>query len=70
MRLEESAGSAAENNERFADKLDRRKLSRVVQAKGAKGWTTTDDLEHDPTKLEKIAKRLKRNKLVYSGISA
>ena len=61
---------ADENNERFVDRLDDSKLSAVVRARGAKGWTTTDDLESDPRKLEMKAKKAKRNKLVYSGISA
>ena len=45
-------------------------LAESYKLRVPKGWTTTDDLEHDPTKLEKIAKKAKRNKLVYSGISA
>ena len=67
--FEEDADAHAKN-ERFAAKLDNSKLSAVVQAKGAKGWTTTEDLEHDPAKLENVAKKVKRSKLVYSGISA
>ncbi len=66
----EETADAVEENERFVAKLDHSKLSSVVRAKGAKGWTTTEDLEHDPAKLEKIAKKAKRSKLVYSGISA
>ena len=61
---------AGENNERFADRLDGSKLSAVVRARGGKGWTTADDLDHDPAELERKARKVKRNKLVYSGISA
>jgi hypothetical protein len=61
---------AEANNERFQAEIDSRELSKVVQQKGGKGWTKVEDLEHDPKKLELEAKKVKRSKLVYSGISA
>ena len=67
--FDESADAAAENA-RFHTELDRSELSKVVQMRGGKGWTKTEDLEHDPKKLEEKAKKAKRSKLVYSGISA
>ncbi len=61
---------AKANNERFHEEISAEQLSKVVQKKGAKGWTKADDLEKDPKKLEQLAKKAKRSKLVYSGISA
>lgn len=61
---------AGESNERFAERLEDSKLSAVVQARGARGWTTAEDLDHDPAELERKARKVRRNKLVYSGISA
>eukprot|EP00605_Chrysophyceae_sp_TOSAG23-4_P001602 GSChrysophyteH1.ASY1.ANO1.1761.1 assembled CDS len=61
---------ATAKNKRFSAEIDSNELSKVVQKKGAKAWTRTEDLEHDPKKLEKLARTAKRSKLVYSGISA
>ena len=67
--FDENVDAAAENR-RFHDALSTEELSAVVRMKGGKNWTKTSDLEHDPKKLEEYAKKAKRSKLVYSGISA
>jgi hypothetical protein len=67
--FDENADAAAENR-RFHEALSAEELSAVVRRKGAKRWTTASDLERDPRKLEDMAKRAPRSKLVYSGISA
>jgi hypothetical protein len=61
---------AQRDNKRFHDALDETELSAVVRLRGAKNWTSTKDLEHDPRKLEELARKAPRSKLVYSGISA
>jgi kinesin family protein 5 len=59
---------AAENT-RFAKKINKAKMSAVVRAKGAE-WKTGEDLDVSPEALERKAKVAKRNRLVYSGLSA
>ena len=66
----DESSDAKADNERFYEEIPAELLSKVVQKKGAKGWTKAGDLEKDPKKLEQLAKKAKRSKLVYSGISA
>ena len=61
---------AQADNRRFQEALAQHELSAVVRLRGGKGWTSAKELEHDPRKLEEMAKKAKRSKLVYSGISA
>ena len=61
---------AAEEHERFNDRVAEASLSAVVRAKGSKAWTRPEDLAEDQSTLEARAKKANRSKLVYSGISA
>lgn len=56
-------------NARFAKKIDKSRMASVVQAKGAE-WKTGEELEISAEALERKAKVVKRNRLVYSGLSA
>lgn len=56
------------DNSRFLQKIDAKHLSAVVRAKGAE-WKTGDDLDISPEELERKAKVIKRQRLVYSGLS-
>lgn len=56
------------DNSRFLKKTNKANVSAVVRAKGAE-WKTGDDLAMTPAALERKAKAVKRNKLVYSGLS-
>ena len=55
-------------DERFINKVDVNELAAVVRAKGGGQWN--QNLEKDPKKLEALAKKVNRSKLVYSGMSA
>jgi len=66
----DEAADAQADNRRFHEALAKNELSAVVRMRGGKNWTSTKELEHDPKKLEEMAKKVKRSKLVYSGISA
>jgi kinesin family protein 5 len=56
------------HNERFAKKVSKDKVAAVVKAKGA-DWKTGEDLEVSAEELERKARVVKRNRLVYSGLS-
>ena len=56
------------DNSRFLKKTDEKKVSAVVRAKGAE-WKTGEDLDTSPEALEQKAKVVKRQRLVYSGLS-
>ena len=57
-------------NTRFALKTDVEDVPNVVKSrKGGKNWATGETLEVDEKVLEKKAINIKRNKLVYSGLS-
>lgn len=55
-------------NERFLEKVSAENVPVVVRTKGKK-WKMGKDLEVAPEVLEKKALTVKRNKLVYSGLS-
>mmetsp|Transcript_28101 Transcript_28101/g.47512 ORF Transcript_28101/g.47512 Transcript_28101/m.47512 type:complete len:759 (+) Transcript_28101:73-2349(+) len=57
-----------EDNSRFLKKIDKSNVAAVVRAKGAE-WRTGEDLDISPEALERKAKLVKRNRLVYSGLS-
>jgi len=61
---------AAQEHERFSERVAEASLSAVVRAKGGKAWTRPEDLAEDASTLEARAKKVNRSKLVYSGISA
>ena len=56
------------DNSRFLKKIDKSNVAAVVRAKGAE-WRTGEDLAISPEALERKAKLVKRNRLVYSGLS-
>jgi hypothetical protein len=56
------------DNSRFLKKIDETNVSAAVRAKGAE-WMTGDDLNMNQEALERKAKVVKRNRLVYSGLS-
>lgn len=58
-----------EENSRFEGKADVSDLPDVVRSKGGRQWETEDVSRQDTKKMEEIAKKIKRNKLMYSGLS-
>jgi kinesin family member 5 len=56
-------------NERFLDKTASNQVPAIVRLRG-KEWRTGEHLAADQATLERRAKLVKRNKLVYSGISS
>lgn len=64
----DAAKDLTSNNSRFLKKIDKSNIAAVVRAKGAE-WKTGDDLDMTPEALERKAKVVKRNRLVYSGLS-
>ena len=56
-------------NSRFLKKIDESNVAAVVRAKGGTEWKTGSDLDMEAAALERKAKVVKRNKLVYSGLS-
>lgn len=57
-------------NERFQAKTNEESVPLAVRLKkGKKGWATGETYEEDKDKLAVKAKKIKRNKLAYSGIS-
>lgn len=56
------------DNSRFLKKIDSMRVSAVVRAKGVE-WKTGEDLDMTPEALERKAKVVKRQRLVYSGLS-
>lgn len=56
------------DNTRFQLKADMAAVPTVVRARG-KEWKMGSDLDEDSDKLEEKARKVKRNKLVYSGLS-
>jgi hypothetical protein len=56
------------DNTRFKLKADSAAIPAVIRARG-KEWKMGSDLEEDDEKLEQKARKVKRNKLVYSGLS-
>jgi uncharacterized protein YukE len=66
--FDESADASADNN-RFKEKVDESEIPTVIRSRGkAKQWN--QNLTQDNQKLEAMAKKVNRSKLVYSGISA
>ena len=62
--------SEQELNARFSNKTDASAIPIVIKSRG-KEWKGMDELlKVDPKELEKKAKTVKRNKLVYAGMSA
>lgn len=60
-----------EENARFHAAANVEDLPMAVRMKkGAKSWATGDKMEETAEQLEKRAKKIKRTKLAYSGISA
>ena len=66
----DASTDAKTENDRFKLNVENSTLATVVRLKGAKQWTKPEDLDEAPEKLEERARKVKRNKLVYSGISA
>ena len=54
---------------RFEGKADVDNLPDVVRSKGGKQWLTEEESQMDVKKLAATAKKIKRNKLIYSGLS-
>lgn len=55
-------------NERFEDTIATDTLPMVLQKQGV-SWVTGDSLQEDPHILEKRAKKVRRNKLRFAGLS-
>eukprot|EP00596_Hydrurales_sp_CCMP1899_P005227 CAMPEP_0119050078 /NCGR_PEP_ID=MMETSP1177-20130426/68072_1 /TAXON_ID=2985 /ORGANISM="Ochromonas sp, Strain CCMP1899" /LENGTH=726 /DNA_ID=CAMNT_0007028065 /DNA_START=291 /DNA_END=2471 /DNA_ORIENTATION=- len=68
QKYDESAESNADNS-RFDAATEEGELPDVIRARGAKQWLTEKETEMDQKALEEKAKKAKRNKLMYSGIS-
>jgi len=66
----DASTDAMTENDRFKLSVENNALPTVVRLKGAKQWTKPEDLDEAPEKLQERARKVKRNKLVYSGISA
>ena len=44
-------------------------LPEIVRMKGGKGWEKEEESDMNNKEIEEKAKKIKRNKLMYSGIS-
>ena len=62
-------GEFTSENSRFEGKTDVDELPDIVRMKGGKGWKVEKEGEMDNEKIAEKAKKIKRNKLTYSGIS-
>ena len=56
-------------NSRFQGGTDLEELPDVVRQKGGKGWSVEKENEMNIADLQAKAKKIKRNKLTYSGLS-
>lgn len=63
------AAESQQLNERFTDAVSESLVPQRVKAKGVAGWAAGEALAVDAAVLEQKAKTIKRNKLVYSGLS-
>jgi alpha-N-acetylglucosamine transferase len=68
QKYDESLESNADNS-RFDATTEAEELPDVIRARGAKQWKTEKENEMDQKALEEKARKAKRNKLMYSGIS-
>mmetsp|Transcript_7449 Transcript_7449/g.11085 ORF Transcript_7449/g.11085 Transcript_7449/m.11085 type:complete len:783 (+) Transcript_7449:104-2452(+) len=71
MGSKHQVGIDGTENFRFVEKVEEEDIPNVVREKiGSVGWKTGDDINEDSEHLAKRARTAKRNKLVYSGLSA